>query len=232
MATIKRYCSLAREAGMISHETLANIKLIKGYTPKEADRVDENREKSNEATRKDNAKKVAPTKVSIEASVELKKQPDSRDRLLMCLLVDHGFRCGEITGLKVSDIDMALRHICIKRPKVGNSGTQEMSVDVYNAMVDYLAEYKPITFLFMGRSGRTGEWGSYGVRAINRRVDLLGNRVGIEHLSPHDLRHFWAWYNAYRGISIHRLKQAGGWSTLVMPDRYIGRSEIENEGRV
>jgi len=49
-------------------------------------------------------------------------------------------------------------------------------------------------------------------------------------LSAHDLRHTWATRAARSGVDPFRLQQAGGWSSLAMPRRYVEDSEIANEG--
>ncbi|MEO6890978.1 MAG: tyrosine-type recombinase/integrase [Ktedonobacteraceae bacterium] len=67
-------------------------------------------------------------------------------------------------------------------------------------------------------------------RAINKRVGELGRLVGIERLSPHDLRHTWATRATRHGTPLERLRQAGGWAGLSMPLRYIEESAIANEG--
>jgi len=65
--------------------------------------------------------------------------------------------------------------------------------------------------------------------AINQRVRFLGKKIGVDQLSPHDCRHFWAWSAAEAGTDLESLKQAGGWASLDMPSRYIKRREVANE---
>ena len=61
------------------------------------------------------------------------------------------------------------------------------------------------------------------------RVRVLGARIGVEGLSAHDCRHYWATYWADK-VDVLRLQEAGGWSSLAMPRRYIEESEVANEG--
>ncbi len=71
-------------------------------------------------------------------------------------------------------------------------------------------------------------------RAIQARVLLLGQVAGLEGLSPHDCRHYWATYWAPRVDKLPRglfsLQEAGGWNSLAMPRRYVEESAIANEG--
>ena len=66
--------------------------------------------------------------------------------------------------------------------------------------------------------------------AINQRVRVLGETIGVKDLSPHDCRHFWASSAASAGTDLESLKQAGGWASLEMALRYIKEREIANEG--
>ena len=56
----------------------------------------------------------------------------------------------------------------------------------------------------------------------------IGELAGVEGLSPHDCRHAWATRNAKHGLEW--LQQAGGWSSLAMPERYVEAAKIANEG--
>ena len=67
-------------------------------------------------------------------------------------------------------------------------------------------------------------------RAITARVRYLGQQVGIEGLSAHDLRHTWATLAARNGTPLDRLQDAGGWNSLAMPARYVEAARIANEG--
>jgi integrase len=68
-------------------------------------------------------------------------------------------------------------------------------------------------------------------RCITDRVRVLGERIGLGGLSAHDCRHYWATYWADK-VDVLRLQEAGGWSSLTMPRRYVEDAEIANEGMV
>jgi integrase len=67
-------------------------------------------------------------------------------------------------------------------------------------------------------------------RAITARVRLLGERLGILGLSAHDCRHYWATSAARHGTDPFVLQEAGGWSSLAMPRRYVEANDIANQG--
>jgi integrase len=67
-------------------------------------------------------------------------------------------------------------------------------------------------------------------RAITLRVRTLGEGIGVSGLSAHDCRHFWATSAAKYGTDPFVLQEAGGWSSLAMPRRYVEERKIANEG--
>jgi integrase len=119
------------------------------------------------------------------------------------------------------------------RRKVNEEQTHKLSADTLRAMQAYLAHdmasAAPATQLLMGIRKDGSLAGGMSTRAIRMRVRLLGEQVGIEALSPHDCRHYWATYWAPR-ISLPQLQKAGGWSSPAMPLHYARAAEIANEG--
>jgi len=99
LSTVKAYAKLATKAGALSPEELAMIRTVAGYAHKEARRIDERRETSRRGSKKSTA-----VHISQKQAKKLKSQPDTpqgrRDALLMCLLLDHGLRVGEVARLQ------------------------------------------------------------------------------------------------------------------------------------
>jgi len=65
---------------------------------------------------------------------------------------------------------------------------------------------------------------------LNQRVRVLGEVVGLEGLSAHDCRHYLATSAARHGTDPFVLQEAGGWSSLAMPRRYVEANDIANQG--
>jgi site-specific recombinase XerD len=90
LSTIKVYAKLASQAGMIEPQELALIKTVTGDARRPVTRVGD--------------KKSTPTRINHEQMRQLKANPDTpqgrRDTLLMCLLLDHGLRVGEVVLLR------------------------------------------------------------------------------------------------------------------------------------
>lgn len=233
LSTVKTYAALATKAGVIWPEELAMIRMVSGYPHKEGRRLDERRP----VTRR-GAKKAQHVSLSVEQAQQLKRQPDTpqgrRDALLMCLLLDHGLRVGEVAILKVSDFDLKAGELRFYRPKVGKEQTHKLTADTLRAVRAFLdSGDAPIMadapILRSSRKGGHLTDAGMTEHSISHRVRTLGRAIGVEGLSAHDCRHFWATFWA-RKVDVLRLQEAGGWASLAMPRRYVEDAAIANEG--
>lgn len=233
LSTVKIYAKLAAKAGVISDQEHALIRTVSGYSNKEGRRIDERRDQTRRG-----AKKATAVRVTDEQAKALKAQPDTpqgrRDALLMCLLLDHGLRVGEVAALKVSDLDLKGGVMTLYRPKVDLLQTHKLTADTLRAAHAYfnarnIPEQPDAPLLRASRKGGTLTDASMSERAITQRVKVLGEAVGIEGLSAHDCRHYWATYWAGR-VNPFQLKQAGGWASMSTVDRYVEASQIANDG--
>ena len=233
LSTIKTYSRLAFQAGALSTEEYALIKAVKGYSIKEQRRVDQRRAPN---TRR-GLKKSAPVRITPEQAQALKDQPNTpqgrRDALLMCLLLDHGLRVGEVAVILVENIDIQSGMLRFFRPKVGKQQTHRLSPDSLKAIRAY-ANFNdlPGSGKLLRSSYKDSSLGHQGMteRAITLRVRTLGEQLGIPGLSAHDCRHYWASSAARHGTDPFSLQEAGGWNSLAMPRRYVEEQKIANEG--
>jgi integrase len=225
--TIKIYCGLAAKSGYLSTQELALIKTVKGYYQAEARNIDEKREQ----TRQEHSKKAEPVSLSPVHAALLKGQADTargrRDALMLCLLLDHGLRVGEVAGLNTDTINLQLAELTFYRHKVGKTQTHTLTPDTYKAARAYLVDCEPDQVpLFMGICSKE----RIDTSSINYRVGQLGEAIGIKGLSPHDCRHFYATDAIKNGTDIKSLQDAGGWDNPVMPLRYAESAKIANSG--
>jgi len=231
LSTVKAYAKLATKAGALTAEEYALIRTVAGYAHKEARRIDERRHVSRRGS-----KKATAVHISVKQARKLKLQPDTpqgrRDTLLVCLLLDHGLRVGEVARLQVSDFDLKAGEMRFRRPKVDKVQTHKLSADTARALRAWAdSGDAPRNGSLLRGSRRGGKLTEIGMseRAITERVRVLGEQVGLVGLSAHDCRHYWATYWADK-VDVLRLQEAGGWSSLAMPRRYVEESEIANEG--
>jgi integrase len=245
LSTIKTYARLAQAAGCLSLDEYMQIKAnVKGYRHNEGRHIDQARAEAGQLTRRDirtngkrQRRKAEATPLTPAQAQELKAQPDTpqgrRDRLIMCLLLDHGLRVGELALLTVENFDLPAGELRFYRPKVNMVQTHRLTPDSLAAARAYLQQDAPTE----GRIWRGSRKGNHGLtgqgmsaRALTGRVTTLGAGLGIVELSAHDCRHYWATQAARNGTPLDRLQDAGGWSSLAMPARYIERAKIANQG--
>ncbi len=148
LSTVKVYCKLAAKAKVLDAADYALIKLVTGYRHKEKRNVDLNREITRIGDKK--AEAIILSKAQADA---LKAQPDTaqgrRDALLMCLLLEHGLRCGEVEALTVQSLNLDDETLTFYREKVNIEQKHELTKDSRQAARRYLESEKPTGMLLL-----------------------------------------------------------------------------------
>jgi integrase len=237
LTAVKVYAGLANQVGVIGDGEYQRIRAVSGYGRTEARRIDERRE----VTRVGH-KKEEHLSLSAEDAHRLKHAHDptspqaARDRLLMCLLLDHGLRVGEVAGLTIGNLDLKQHRLRFYRQKVDKHQIHQLTHATSDAARTYLpfhprlGDSKATLIVGSTKSGRLTRR-PMSDRALTKRVKYLGKTLlGVSNLSAHDCRHFWATDAAENGTDPFRLQEAGGWASLEMPRRYIEEAEIANSG--
>lgn len=236
LSTVKTYAQLAFKSGVLAVSEYAMIRTVKGYSHKETKRVDEKRRGDGLETRR-GAKKAHSVILTDEQAELLVSQPNTpkgkRDGLMMCLMLEHGLRVGEIAGLKVSDFDLHNKRLVFYRQKVDKTQTHRLTDKTLQVARAYF-KIAPQEGSVWRRGERKGNSGlaEQGMteRAISKRVEMLGRTIGVESLSPHDLRHYWATNASRKGTPVKNLQEAGGWNSPAMPLHYIEAEQVANDG--
>jgi integrase len=238
LSTVKMYAKLATKAGAITPHDLALIKTVSGYVGKEAKRINERRPVTRIGAKKVDHIALTPEQARLLTDRASYEGPQgARDALLMSMLLEHGLRVGEVEGLRVADFDLKRQEMRFYRPKVDKVQTHQLTENTAKTLRGYLKLYPSALVLKDGRlllgSTRDGELTAQPLsgRGISKRVRYLGRTMlGIDNLSPHDCRHHWATDAARNGTDPFRLQEAGGWSSLAMPRRYVEDAKIANQG--
>lgn len=234
LSAVRTYARLAAIAGAIPVTELALIEQVHGYSMAQGQNLDQQR-----AQIRKGAKKAQPVPITAAQRAALKQQPDTpqgrRDALLMCLLLDHGLRCGEVADLLPANLSLEEGLLSFHREKVKKIQKHRLTGDTHLALLRYFEVCQPGERLLVGsRKGHDGQHleGSMGRRAITKRVGTLGTRIGLVGLSAHDCRHAWV-EAAIRGkTDLRALQEAGGWTSPAMPLRYASAAVIANDGVV
>lgn len=230
LATLRKRAKLAYQAGVIDREQHAMILTVQAPTGAEGKRIDTQRDQ-----RRRGSKKADPVTLTPDQVAALKRQPDTpqgrRDAVVITLLLDLGLRVGELCALSVGDFTGDL--VRVFRSKVNKTQTHRLTPDALAAVQRWLATDAPEAGPLLRGSRKGGSLTHEGLteRAAYDVVQRCGAAIGVEGLSPHDLRHTWA-TRAAAGSSVFALRDAGGWASLTMPNHYVAAAAIANDGVV
>ena len=171
-------------------------------------------------------KTTEPILLDADQITAIKNQPDTskgrRDKLLVCLALDHGLRVNELAILQRHDFYLEARTVTFDRPETGQRTTLHLSDETIEAARKYFGGNAP-GFGNVWRPSLSGQ--SMPTEAINKRIRALGKRVAIDNLSPDDLRHTWA-TNAAKNTPLDQLIYAGGWTSVSSALPYLKNAKV------
>lgn len=230
LSAVKVYVRLAAKAGIIPPAEHALIREVRGYGRTEGKRVDETRAKSRVGHKKPEAIVLTAEQARRLKTSHPPTPQGLRDRLLLCLLLDLGLRASEVAALNVADLAEP-GYVIVYRQKTDTVDRMALTADIRHALAAYQSYLRKTGRLLRGsRKNEELTDDVMSVRAIGQRVKLLGRDIlGLWELSPHDLRHTWA-TRAAKGSSPFALRDAGGWSNMQTPGRYVEQAKVVNEG--
>jgi integrase len=237
LSTIRQYCKLAYQSGVIPSDEWTRIAAVKADSRAEGANIDTEREKKGFRPRITTKKEYATPLDADEVFALRHTTTDApryrerdyvlseRDELLMCLLGEHGLRVGEVVALDARSINVRRKTITVKRPKSHRQDVLSLMPATLQAAEKYLPLIDPAGPLFPGYEGR-----HITRQGIYKRVHELGELAGIERLSPHDLRHYWTKDAFLKGNPLSVIQRYGGWDSGHMPLRYAQEYGVEITG--
>lgn len=153
------------------------------------------------------------TSEEMAALLETASSPsaDPRDRAMILLLYATGLRVSELVDLRKDQVDLTHGSL-----RVIGKGSKERHVPIApmacEALRDYLEQSRgesPHAALFLNHRGkkltRQGFW---------KRLNVLALRAGLDHISPHVLRHTFATHLLENGMGLRSLQQLLGHSDV------------------
>ncbi|QNI09372.1 tyrosine-type recombinase/integrase [Mycobacterium kubicae] len=152
---------------------------------------------------------------------------DRRDEAIVRLMAETGMRAGEVTGLKIADVDLNRGMVTVHRGKGGKGRIAPFGDQTARAIDRYLRARRAHRLaasdaLWLGDRGKNLEY--YGLHAaLKYRAQL----AGLTGFHPHLLRHTAASRWLAAGGSEGGLMAVAGWSTRDMIDRYTRATAAE-----
>jgi site-specific recombinase XerD len=117
-----------------------------------------------------------------------------------------GLRLGEITRVKLSDIDSKRMQVRIEQSKGKKDRYTLLSVRLLPVLREYFKEYKPRVWLFEGATG-----GQYSVGSIQQIMKDAIQAAGIKKkASMHTLRHSFATHLLEHGTDLRYIQSLMG----------------------
>lgn len=132
---------------------------------------------------------------------------DAEDAIAFLLLVDCGVRVHELATIEIDNIDFDDGSILIM-----GKGSKERTVYLSEATVKYLRSYvQTLDSEYLFRSSRSDAKIEYrGNRYFERRLSELCETAGVERITPHQLRHYFATYALLHGGDIKAVSEMLG----------------------
>jgi integrase/recombinase XerD len=133
---------------------------------------------------------------------------DVRDRAILMLLAIYGLRSGEVSGLRLEDLDWDREVITIRRPKQRKTQYYPVVESVGTAILNYLQWARPNRCasrdLFVTLKAPFRRLSSSGLyHAVSSRLHALG--IETTPYGPHGLRHACAAHLLAEGLSLKEI---------------------------
>lgn len=236
LSTVRQYCRLAFQSGVIPGDEWLRIQEVRAHSYSEGANIDVQREAQHITPRMSSRKRYATPldTQDLQALHKVGARPagrrlrdqglSQRDELLLCLLGEHGLRIGEVVALTVGSIDLRHGTLTVLRAKTHSRDVLRLMPATRAAARGYLPQMssEKEAPLFLGyRQQRISR------RGLSKRVQELGELAGIEQLSPHDLRHYWTrdWFSKDEALTT--IQRYGGWTSGMMPLHYAREFGVE-----
>lgn len=149
--------------------------------------------------------------------------PTDPDRLMVRTTYACGLRIGEVTRLRVADIDSRRGVLQVRQGKGRKDRQVPLSPQLLQELRDYWRRYRPKDWLFPG----VGSAGHRSITALQRRVTRAVRALGWhKHVSLHTLRHSYATHLLEAGVDVVTLQHLLGHNDLTTTARYLHVSTL------
>jgi site-specific recombinase XerD len=129
------------------------------------------------------------------------------DRIALLLLVDCGLRVTELATIKLKNINLKDASILING-KGGKTRTVYLSETSVEHLQNYVSKLNGEYLFPVNRSDANSEY--RGRHYFREQLYKLCSRAGVERISPHQLRHYFATYTLSRGGDVKAVSEMLG----------------------
>ena len=141
-----------------------------------------------------------------EVTKILQSTRNIKHRLLLYIIYSCGLRRGEVTNVRLADLNKVRKTLHIRSGKGNIDRVVPVSDKVWSKLDEYQAAYNPTEYLFEGQKG-----GKYSVGSVYNVFCQAAKRAGIERdIGVHTLRHSYATHLHEGGLDIRYIQELLG----------------------
>jgi site-specific recombinase XerD len=156
--------------------------------------------------------RVLPTVCSEEEiSAILKATENLKHKAILMTIYSSGLRVGELTRLKIKDIDSDRMQIRVEQSKGKKDRYTLLSEKALHILRSYIKEYKPVFWLFEGQGSTAGKPVPYSARSVQNILKEAAAKAKIKkNISVHTLRHSFATHLLENGTDLRYIQSLLG----------------------
>lgn len=161
-----------------------------------------------------------PAQKEITRIINISKETEPLDFLVLELLYGSGLRVSELCGLEVADINTRAQTLSVlgKGSKIRSVPMSEPALDSYIKYMEvrksYLNDSSPRSKVFIKKSGK-----ALTSRDVRRILDKYALEDG-SRIHPHQLRHAYATHLLVGGADVRSVQELLGHSSVATTERY------------
>lgn len=142
---------------------------------------------------------------------------DQRDRAIVQLMLDTGLRAGEVCGLAVDDVDMALCELLVRAGKGDKDRRVPFTIATKREVTAYLMRRPPCPPQWAGNlflsarnawSGKTR--GPLTPSGLGQLWETLSRQAGVRKINPHSVRHLYGFKMLNDGVRLEVVSKLMG----------------------
>ena len=225
LASLATLMKWAKESGKIDHDPTGNVHAVP---------------QTNPGPRYLDKKEQYALQRAIEKDMQLAKMrypkrwvSRQRDAAMVVFLLHTGLRLSEVLTLQLGDVQLAERkgQVLVRQGKGGRMRTVPLNVQARKAMQEWLA-VRPGngSHIWVQVEGEPSD--GLSNRSVQRVLMRIGQDAGLEHLTPHVLRHTFAKNLVDSGVGLEKVAALLGHSNLNTTRIYITPNQKDLEQAV
>jgi len=156
-------------------------------------------------------KKIPVVFSEVEIEHLLKQVKNVKHRAIMMTIYSAGLRCGELSNLKIKDIDSTRLRIIVRNAKGHKDREVILSDKLLTYLREYVRTYRPKEYLFNGQvAGKP-----ISASTLQKVFKKVLNQSGIQkRASLHTLRHSYATHLMNKGIDLRIIQKLLGHKSI------------------